>query len=125
MKKCEECHQKIDVHKGEYVNVYREAWDMHTYHLSCYAVLILESYHISKKEPSRVRTNATPPENGTQRTLEDIFLGQNSQKGNATDHKGNTIEKYPILLTPEAKISFLFSQKGNTKRETLVWGCPQ
>ena len=51
--------------------------------------------------------------------------GQCFQKGNTTDHKGNTTEKYPILLTPEAKISFFSSQKVNTKRETLVWGCSQ
>lgn len=48
------------------------------------------------------------------------FLGQNSQKGNTIEHKGNTIEKYPIFRSPHTKISFLFTQKGNTKRETLV-----
>ena len=52
-------------------------------------------------------------------------LGHCFQKGNDTDHKGNTTEKCPILLTPEAKITLLFSQKGNTKRETLVWGRSQ
>ena len=93
VKKCEECHQKIDVHKGGYVNVYREAWDMHTYHSGCYSVLVLQSYHISKIEPSRVRINATPSENGTQRTLEDIFLSLI----NATprENKCNTINATP------------------------------
>ena len=97
MKKCEECHQKIDVHKGGYVNVYREAWDMHTYHLSCYAVLILESYHISKMKSSGVRINATPSENGTQRTLEDIFLSLI----NATprENKCNTINATPVRFS--------------------------
>jgi phosphatidylserine decarboxylase len=36
MKKCEFCGKEIDIHKGHYVNLYTNPFEMHTYHESCY-----------------------------------------------------------------------------------------
>ena len=96
-KKCEKCHEKIDVHKGGYVNVYWEAWEMHTFHASCYAGLVLESYISLVKKSSRVGINATPDDNPAQRTLDDIFL----TLINATprENKCNTINATPVRFS--------------------------
>ena len=74
MKKCELCHQKIDVHQGGYLNEYKEAWEMHTFHLECYTGQIIEKYKSKNLKSSRVTKHAPPSENSGIRTLDDLFL---------------------------------------------------
>lgn len=54
-----------------------------------------------------------------------MFSLRQFQKGNTIENKGNTTEKCPIFLFPQNKYSQFSTHKGNTKRETLVWGCSQ
>ena len=49
MNKCEFCGKEIDIHKGHYVNLYTNPFEMHTYHENCY-ILYLKS---KKRTPGK------------------------------------------------------------------------
>ena len=43
-KRCEYCGKHIDIHQGNYVNVYTKPGELHAYHTSCYRAFVIHDW---------------------------------------------------------------------------------
>ena len=43
-KRCEYCGKSIDIHQGNYVNVYTKPGELHAYHTDCYKAFVIDDW---------------------------------------------------------------------------------